>query len=123
MDTQCFQRNLLCLTLIIGTTFAFFSSDINIENIFNAGTYKTITTEVFTSPTRWKPGDETPKTIKTKNEIPTTLSDLNDFLIRKTEEFKEEDGILTSPYIITNKEKSVLDIYDRNESNGYSFRR
>ena len=54
--------------------------------------------------------------IKTKNEIPTTLSDLNDFLIRKTEDFKEEDGILTSPYIITNKEKSVLDIYDRNES-------
>ena len=58
---------LLFLSLI-GGVFAFFSSDIDIENIFTAGTYKTVTREVFTSPEKWKPGDETPKTIVTKNE-------------------------------------------------------
>ena len=38
------------------------------ENIFSAGIYKTVTREVFQSPTNWTPGDETPKTITTKNE-------------------------------------------------------
>ncbi|MBR3613678.1 MAG: ATP-binding protein [Clostridia bacterium] len=54
--------------------------------------------------------------IKTKNEIPTTLSDLNDFLIKKTEEIKIPKTIFKTIYIITNKEKNIIDVYDRNES-------
>lgn len=55
--------------------------------------------------------------IKTNQDIPTTLSNLGDFLIKKI------DGMETNfnfkfklPYFITNKEKSIIDIYDRNES-------
>jgi hypothetical protein len=54
--------------------------------------------------------------IKTKKDIPTTLSDLGDFLIKKTDEFNENKKIFSMPYFITNKEKTVVDIYDRNES-------
>ena len=53
--------------LVLGT-IAYFTSTDTLENIFLSGTYKTVTTEVFTSPTNWTPGDETPKTITTKNE-------------------------------------------------------
>ena len=58
----------LCLVVLVGITIAFFTSTSNIDNIFNSGTYKTVTTENFVSPTDWKPGDTTPKTITTKNE-------------------------------------------------------
>lgn len=55
--------------------------------------------------------------IKTKNEIPTTLSDLGDFLLKRIDDFEETKRIFKSSfYIITNKEKTIVDIYDRNES-------
>ena len=57
----------LVVFLVLGT-IAYFTSTDTLENIFLSGTYKTKTTEVFTSPTNWTPGDETPKTITTKNE-------------------------------------------------------
>lgn len=53
--------------LVLGS-FAFLLSTDTFENIFSAGIYKTVTREVFQSPTNWTPGDETPKTITTKNE-------------------------------------------------------
>ena len=58
----------LCLVVLVGITIAYFTSTSNIENIFNAGTYKTVTTEQFVSPEKWVPGNTTPKTIITKNE-------------------------------------------------------
>ena len=57
----------LVVFLVLGT-IAYFTFTDTLENIFLSGTYKTKTTEVFTSPTNWTPGDETPKTITTKNE-------------------------------------------------------
>ena len=57
----------LVVFLVLGT-IAYFTSTDTLENIFLSGTYKTKTTEVFTSPTNWTPGDVTPKTITTKNE-------------------------------------------------------
>ncbi|MBR1937056.1 MAG: BsaA family SipW-dependent biofilm matrix protein [Bacilli bacterium] len=53
--------------LVLGS-FAYLLSTDTFENIFSAGIYKTVTREVFQSPTNWTPGDETPKTITTKNE-------------------------------------------------------
>ena len=52
----------------IGGTFAYYSSSTDFDNVFETATYKTVANEVFTSPTNWKPGDETPKTITVKNE-------------------------------------------------------
>ena len=67
------KRNLyiiafLCFITFVGVTIAYLQSSAVFENIFNAGTYKTVTHEEFISPTNWTPGDETPKTITTKNE-------------------------------------------------------
>ena len=58
----------LCFITLVGVTIAYLGSTAVLENIFNAGTYKTITHEEFTAPSNWTPGDETPKTITTKNE-------------------------------------------------------
>ena len=67
------KRNLyiiafLCFITLVGVTIAYLQSSAVFENIFNAGTYKTVTHEEFVSPTNWTPGDEAPKTITTKNE-------------------------------------------------------
>ena len=58
----------LILVVFIGATIAYFQSSASFDNIFNTGTYKVVTTEVFESPDNWKPGEEIPKTITTKNE-------------------------------------------------------
>ena len=54
--------------------------------------------------------------IKTKNDIPTTLSDLGDFLLKKIDGFEEYRKFFKSLYIVTNKEQSLIDVCDRNES-------
>ena len=53
---------------IVGVTFSYFNHTSTLENEFNAGVFSTSATEVFTSPTNWLPGDETPKTLSIKNE-------------------------------------------------------
>ena len=59
---------LLFAVVLVGTTIAYLQSTDIFENIFQTGIYKTVTTEVFESPTNWKPGDVVSKTITTKNE-------------------------------------------------------
>lgn len=56
--------------------------------------------------------------IKAHKDIPTTIGDLGDFLIKRldTKDTKFIKRFLKLPYIVTNREKSVVDIYDRNES-------
>ena len=58
----------LCFISLIGMSIAYFNSTAILDNIFTAGTYKTITHEEFISPQNWVPGEVTPKTITTKNE-------------------------------------------------------
>lgn len=58
----------LLLITVVGTTLAFFYSSGTFTNVFQAGTYRLVTTEVFQSPDNWKPGDEVSKIITTKNE-------------------------------------------------------
>lgn len=56
--------------------------------------------------------------IKTKQEMPTTLGNLNDFLLKRINNIEFSKKLLKhkSLYIVTNKEKSIVDILDRNES-------
>ena len=56
--------------------------------------------------------------IKTNKEIPTTLSDLGNFLIKKIEKIEKFKNVnfIKVPYFLTNKEKNIVDVYDRNES-------
>ena len=58
----------LFLLIVVGTTIAYFSNIQIFENIFKTNKVPTIvTTEIFTSPPDWTPGDETDKTITTTN--------------------------------------------------------
>lgn len=55
--------------------------------------------------------------LKTRKDMPTTITDLNAFLLKKDDNFSERKvkffkGVLISK----NKEKSIVDIYDKNES-------
>ena len=84
---------ILIFFLVIGVTIAYFSSTASFENIFNTGTYKLVTTEVFESPDNWMPGDEVSKTITTKNEgtIPAAVR------VSYTEQWlDDEDNDITS---------------------------
>lgn len=55
--------------------------------------------------------------IKTSKEMPTTLGDLNDFLLKKVESIPTyPKRILKSFYFMIRKQKSIIDVYDRNES-------
>ena len=66
------KRNLIIilgvLFLTVGGTLAFFKNSTILDNIFNAGGYKTIAHEEFVSPSTWMPGDVTEKTITVKND-------------------------------------------------------
>ena len=87
------KRNLyiiafLCFITLVGVTIAYLQSTATFENLFNAGTYKTVTSEEFTSPTNWTPGDVTPKTITTTNEgtVPVRVR------VKFTEEWKSSEN-------------------------------
>ena len=81
------------LVLVVGVTLAYLMSSNSFENIFNTGTYRVVTTEVFESPTNWAPGEEIPKTITTTNEgtIPAAVR------VSYTEQWLDEnDNDITS---------------------------
>lgn len=59
---------ILSFSVLVGATFAYFTSSVSFENDFIAGRYKVVTTEEFESPANWAPGEEIPKTITTTNE-------------------------------------------------------
>lgn len=56
--------------------------------------------------------------IKVRKEIPTTIGELGDFLIKRIDnnDIKFIKSIFKMPYFITNREKNVIDVYDKNES-------
>lgn len=60
---------------LVGATIAYFTSEVTLDNVFTTATYKTKTTETFSSPSDWLPGTTTPKTIETENEgtIPVVI--------------------------------------------------
>lgn len=58
----------LLLIVVVGTTIAYFTSNVEFINIFNLGTYKVVTKEEVTAPTNWAPGETVKKTIVSKNE-------------------------------------------------------
>ena len=53
---------------LVGATIAYFTSEVTLDNVFTTATYKTKTTETFSSPTDWLPGTTTAKTVVTENE-------------------------------------------------------
>lgn len=54
--------------------------------------------------------------VETKTMLPPILSDLGEFLIRKSDIQLREISTLGIPYLLTSNYKTVLDIYDKNET-------
>ena len=105
------------LVAIIGGTFAYFQSTGSFVNIFQTGTYRLVTTEVFESPDNWKPGEEIEKTIVTKNEgtIPAAVR------VSYTEQWLDGETDITNSI----EEGSVIINFDNTnewiEENGYYY--
>ena len=55
--------------------------------------------------------------IETNKKLPSIISDFSEFILKivEDEEFEQKRIFPGRPYFILNKEKSVLDIYDKNE--------
>ncbi len=69
------NRNRLIISLfalaflaLIGGVFAVSNDKSILQNVFGTATYRTVNTEVFTSPTNWQTCEEIPKTVTVKNE-------------------------------------------------------
>ena len=82
----------LLLVVVIGATFAYYTSNTSFENVFNAGKYKITLTEEFVSPDNWVPGETIPKTVTAKNDGTVDAA----VRISYTEQWtKEIDGVET----------------------------
>ena len=56
------------LLIGIGSTLAYFNNALDISNIFTSATFEMSVDEEFTSPSNWKPGDTTSKSITVTND-------------------------------------------------------
>ncbi len=54
--------------------------------------------------------------IVTRKKIPTILNCSGNFLIKTIDEFEKIKTNINFLYVVTNKEKNIIDIYDKNES-------
>ena len=57
----------LLFAVVVGTTYALFFSNTSLANLFSVGNFNVVTTETFTSPASWQPGQEISKTITATN--------------------------------------------------------
>ena len=98
---------LLCIGLI-GITFAYFQTTGNFVNLFNTGTYRVVTTEVFEAPENWAPGQEIPKTITSTNEgtIPAAVR------VKYQEKFEDLQGNDITDQVTSNPVTVNLDNTD-----------
>lgn len=55
------------LVVVVGVTFAYFTTTADFINIFGIGTYEVVTHDVFESPDGWLPGDTVPKRVYATN--------------------------------------------------------
>ena len=107
------------LVVVIGATFAYFTSSATFNNQFNLGNYNITTQEVFTSPDNWSPGDTTPKTLTATNNGTIDAA----VRVSYTEEWTDDNGdsvdssnVPIDAVIINFKSPS-----DWTESNGYYY--
>ena len=59
---------LVFVGIVVGGTFAYYTSNDTFNNEFDAGKYKIETQEAFVSPDNWTPGTTTPKTFSVTNK-------------------------------------------------------
>ena len=83
---------LVGLVLLIGGTFAYYTSTTEFENRFKPKPYSTEIIEEFVSPSDWKPGDVTPKTVSITNTGEMDMA----VRVRYSEKWVSKDGTTLS---------------------------
>lgn len=93
----------LAVVGLIAGTIAYFTSEATFDNVFTTAVYKTKSTETFTSPDNWTPGQEIPKTVVTENQgtIPVAVR------VKTSEVWKNEDNEEIASSIIGNIEAAL----------------
>lgn len=93
---------LVAVGLIAGT-IAYFTSEATFDNVFTTAVYKTQSTETFTSPDNWTPGQEIEKTVVTENQgsIPVAVR------VAISEKWYDEGGQIIDPSVIAGIESKL----------------
>ena len=78
----------MLLVVVVGATYALFSTGNSLASIFNVGNYNVITSETFTSPASWEPGVEIPKSITATNNGNIQAT----FRVKYTEKWENASG-------------------------------
>lgn len=93
----------LAVVGLIAGTIAYFTSEAVFDNVFTTAIYKTKSTETFTSPDNWTPGQEVPKTVITENQgtIPVAVR------VMTAEKWQDEDGNIIDTSTIGNIEAAL----------------
>ena len=107
------------LVIVVGVTFAYFTSSATFNNQFNLGNYSITTQEVFESPDNWAPGDTTPKTITATNNGTIDAAVRVSF----TEAWTDENGDSVDSSNIPNDAVTInfTTPSDWTENNGYYY--
>lgn len=54
--------------------------------------------------------------VVTRRKLPSILNCSGSFLLKNIDEFKKVKAFIPFLYLVTNKEKNIIDIYDKNET-------
>ena len=111
--------SLLIIGLVIGGTFAYFTSTFSIPNVFNSKPYSTKITEDFVSPSNWTPGTVTSKKFNVTNTGDVDVA----VRVSYTESWVSANGD-PLPLTQNNERVALIQWYSLNNwtnSNGYFY--
>ena len=78
----------ILLMLAVGSTIAYLTTSDTFENVFNTASCAVKAQETFSSPSDWKPGDETAKTVSVTSQCSSCLN----ARVSYTEKWEDKDG-------------------------------
>ena len=106
--------SVIAIAVGIGITFAISQSNSVINNAISVSKYETVTTDTFTSPRNWQPGETIPKTITVKNNSNVPVS----VRIKLEEEWVAADGVTKLP-VVSAASGLTMALIDYTEDSGW----
>ena len=99
-----FMLMLVAVSIIVGGTIAYYTSNDTFNNEFNTGTYVIQTQENFESPDNWTPGTTTDKTVIATNKGNTPAA----VRVKLTPSWVGSDGVTTLPLTDGTNEAAII---------------
>ena len=113
---------------VVGVTIAYFSSTDVFTNVFSTKPYGVTVEEVFTSPTDWRPGTDTPKTINVTNtgQIPVAVrvKYVETWTTTRTNETTQQEETVTLPLQfgeVGSEESAAIIHFADNYTNSWNY--